>query len=105
VAISRSAGGEAGVGAGMARPTPPSAIPKASSSSRTSGEWGQPDLRDLFAFRAEENRADQQYVGEMVIYAHEPQHAAQIHRSLTTCSVQNSISGTLLIQSRRDDST
>jgi hypothetical protein len=39
--------------------------------------------------------ADQQCVGEMIIYAHEPQHAAQIHRSVTTYSVQNSISDTL----------
>jgi hypothetical protein len=38
---------------------------------------------------------DEQCVGEMVIYAHEPQHAAQIHRSVTTYSVQNSISDTL----------
>ncbi len=33
----------------------------------------------------------------MVIYAHEPQHAAQIHRSVTTYSVQNSISDTLSV--------
>ena len=37
-----------------------------------------------------------QCVGEMVIYAHEPQHAAKIHRSVTTYSVQNSISDTLI---------
>ena len=30
-----------------------------------------------------------QCVGEMVIYAHEPQHAAKIHRSVTTYSVSN----------------
>jgi hypothetical protein len=38
---------------------------------------------------------DGQCVGEMVIYAHEPQHAAKIHRSVTTYSGQNSISDTL----------
>jgi hypothetical protein len=38
-----------------------------------------------------------QCVGEMVIYAHEPQHAAKIHRSVTTYSVQNSISDTLSV--------
>jgi hypothetical protein len=34
-------------------------------------------------------------VGEWVIYAHEPEHAGQIHRSITTCSGQSSISDTL----------
>jgi hypothetical protein len=38
-----------------------------------------------------------QCVGEMVIYAYEPRHAAKIHRSVTTYSVQNSISDTLSV--------
>jgi hypothetical protein len=38
---------------------------------------------------------DGQCVGEIVICAHEAQHAAQIHRLVTTYSVQNSISDTL----------
>jgi plasmid stabilization system protein ParE len=41
--------------------------------------------------------ANPQCVGEMVICVHEAQHAAQIHRSVTTYSVQNSISDTLSV--------
>jgi hypothetical protein len=42
---------------------------------------------------------DGQCVGEMVICVHEAQHAAQIHCSVTTYSVQNSISDTLRLSS------
>jgi hypothetical protein len=53
-------------------------------------------LPESLAFMsADQSGTHGQCVGEMVIYAHEPQHAAKIHRSVTTYSVQNSISDTL----------